>query len=195
VLFVLLVCRRRLRGPVSLLCARSGVIRRVADMLSGPLVADVGRGCVPSWHMFGSSANGFGLDGSDIDLCVVWTDGHGRPVPEPISPRDFVVRVGQLLTDDGTMTNVTVRDSARIPIVQFHDPASGLDVDLCGIVNFLAIRNTQLLRTYSLCDARVVPLALFIKNWCVTCLRRWYLCAALSTPPHRRDATLCRFPL
>ncbi len=62
---------------------------------------------------------------------------------------------------------VSARETARIPIVSFHDPESGLDVDFCGVSNSLAIRNTALLRTYAQVDRRVVPLAMFVKNWCV----------------------------
>ena len=60
---------------------------------------------------------------------------------------------------------ITVRDTARIPIVQFKDPLSGLHVDICGVSNLLALRNTALLRAYSTCDPRFRPLAFFLKHW------------------------------
>ena len=62
------------------------------------------------------------------------------------------------------MINVQVRSTARIPIVLFTDPLSGLDCDI-SFNNPLAIRNTLLLASYSIIDVRVRELAYVIKHW------------------------------
>lgn len=57
-----------------------------------------------------------------------------------------------------------VRSTARIPIVLFTDPMSGMDCDI-SFNNPLAIRNTLLLASYSVIDPRVRELAYVIKYW------------------------------
>lgn len=143
---------------------RQEVLRRVAGGLNEGLLEYAAGVCRPTWYVFGSSANGFGREDSDIDVCILWTDHSNTPVSPPFTPSDLVLRVAELLPSLG-MENISARETARIPIVSFHDPVSGLDVDFCGVSNSLAIRNTALLRTYAKVDDRVVPLAMFIKNW------------------------------
>jgi terminal uridylyltransferase len=62
------------------------------------------------------------------------------------------------------MMDVKLRPTARIPIVQFMDKASGVRCDM-SFGNSLAITNTLLLRTYSEIDPRIRPLAYIIKHW------------------------------
>ena len=62
------------------------------------------------------------------------------------------------------MTDLKLRPTARIPIVQFVDRTSGAHCDL-SFSNSLAVSNTLLLRTYSEIDPRIRPLAYIIKHW------------------------------
>jgi TUTase nucleotidyltransferase domain/Cid1 family poly A polymerase len=62
------------------------------------------------------------------------------------------------------MLDVKIRPTARIPIVQFVDRASGAHCDV-SFSNSLAVSNTLLLRTYSEIDPRIRPLAYIIKHW------------------------------
>lgn len=55
-------------------------------------------------------------------------------------------------------------DKARIPIVKFVDPKTGINCDIC-VNNTLALENTKLLKEYSLLDDRFVQMSLFIKHW------------------------------
>ena len=72
--------------------------------------------------------------------------------------------IGETLVSLG-MAQVEVRSTARIPIVTFIDAQeSGLECDI-GFYNPLAMCNTKLLYTYSQCDARVRPLAYYVKRW------------------------------
>ena len=58
----------------------------------------------------------------------------------------------------------TVRITARIPIIQFVDEKTGIECDVC-VNNPLALRNTRLMRSYSLADIRVREVAYMIKKW------------------------------
>ena len=62
------------------------------------------------------------------------------------------------------MMDIKLRPTARIPIVQFIDQASGVRCDM-SFGNSLAITNTLLLRTYSEIDPRIRPLAYIVKHW------------------------------
>ena len=57
-----------------------------------------------------------------------------------------------------------MRDTARVPIVLFADPQTGLDCDV-STHNPLALRNTELLRAYAKIDGRVRGMAYVIKKW------------------------------
>ena len=73
-------------------------------------------------------------------MCLTFP--RGTPAPE--SPGELVEKLAEHLTALG-MSEVTPRPTARIPIVLFQDPQSGLDCDI-SLENPLALRNTQLLR-------------------------------------------------
>ena len=62
------------------------------------------------------------------------------------------------------MEEVQVLTRAKVPIVKFIDPRSGVPVDI-SINNSLAIHNTNLLKTYSNLDERVKQLTLCVKHW------------------------------
>jgi len=109
--------------------------------------------------IFGSSSNGFGLDCSDLDMCLMYPKGHA------ISKNASLVIEGisKKLSELG-MSGVDCRPNARIPIVLFTDPKTGLNCDI-SVMNPLAVRNTELLRAYSNLDKRVQQLAYLIKYW------------------------------
>jgi terminal uridylyltransferase len=111
-------------------------------------------------RLFGSSRNGFGSEGSDLDMCLLLGD------VSRLSAADQQLRIetmGQLLGDAG-MEDVQVRSTARIPLVLFRDPRTGLDCDL-SFQNPLAVSNTDLLLAYSCIDERVRCMAYIIKKW------------------------------
>ena len=113
--------------------------------------------------VFGSSANGFGRESSDMDMCVVGAGELGE------EGRQALIRgVGACLARElGSCDEdpgVEVRDTARIPIVMFRDPQSGVDCDI-SVANPLAVENTRLLRAYAALDPRVRLLAYVVKAW------------------------------
>ena len=115
--------------------------------------------------IFGSSANGFGSSSSDMDMCLNFNEsddtlGGGGAM----DPRELILRIAELLKARGLKDVDTSRVTARIPVIQFLDPTTGLDCDIC-VNNHLALRNTMLLRSYSVCDPRVKTIAYIIKVW------------------------------
>lgn len=110
--------------------------------------------------LYGSSKNNFGSDSADLDMCLMLPPG--RDVPLDDKPA-MIEAIGDALRSIG-MTDVRPRSTARIPIVQFIDPLTGIECDI-SFNNPLALCNTRLLRTYSECDPRVRPLVYIIKHW------------------------------
>lgn len=113
--------------------------------------------------VFGSSANEFGSEHSDMDMCLV--------VPKDASPsvddkqRMLLEVVARLEARPDLFTSIdTTRLTARIPIVMFVSRASGIECDLC-VENRLAQRNTSLLRVYASADPRVRMLAYVLKRF------------------------------
>jgi hypothetical protein len=74
--------------------------------------------------IFGSSANSFGTDSSDVDMCIQYPSNVSCPAT-PSERASVMETVGRALESAG-MENVQVRSTSRIPIVLFLDPVSGL---------------------------------------------------------------------
>lgn len=114
---------------------------------------------------FGSTANGFELKNSDMDLCCL-LDLRTDPLP---SASQFVLRAAQLLEKE-TKFAVKPLPNARIPIIKLSLQPSpsipfGIACDI-GYENRLALENTRLLFTYAAIDpTRVRTLVLFLKLW------------------------------
>ncbi|KAF7297104.1 hypothetical protein MIND_00943300 [Mycena indigotica] len=112
---------------------------------------------------FGSTANGFSLRNSDMDLCCL-IDSDER-----LSASDLVTMLGDLLERE-TKFHVKPLPHARIPIVKLSlDPSPGLPLGIAcdiGFENRLALENTRLLMCYAMIDpTRVRTLVLFLKVW------------------------------
>ncbi|KAM0747830.1 PAP/OAS1 substrate-binding domain-containing protein, partial [Meredithblackwellia eburnea MCA 4105] len=112
---------------------------------------------------FGSMANGFALQNSDMDLVCLQSD---QSPPRPAS--DMVEELGALIQAE-TNFQVKMLPRARIPIIKLTMPPTSttpfsLACDI-GFDNKLALSNTKLLYTYAKCDHRLRSLVLFIKVW------------------------------
>eukprot|EP01041_Mallomonas_annulata_P004985 gene4985-9961_t len=112
--------------------------------------------------IFGSSRNNFGSDGADLDMCLIMPTALTSL--EMMDKAEVIEKMGEYLKARGGMENVQVRSTARIPIVLFKDPVSGLDCDI-SFNNPLALKNTALLNVYSRADERVRALAFILKHW------------------------------
>lgn len=113
---------------------------------------------------FGSTANGFSLRNSDMDLCCLIDSEERLPAT------DLVNMLGDLFARE-TKFRIKPLPHARIPIVKLSlDPTPGLPLGIAcdiGFENRLALENTRLLMCYAMIDpARVRTLVLFLKIWC-----------------------------
>uniref|UniRef100_A0A913HEZ2 PAP-associated domain-containing protein n=1 Tax=Strongyloides stercoralis TaxID=6248 RepID=A0A913HEZ2_STRER len=113
-------------------------------------------------YIVGSSLNGFGNNGSDMDLCLMLTN------KELDQRRDAVAILNAIKTK---MSSIDwIRDLhlivAKVPILRitFNAPFSNITVDL-NANNSVAIKNTHLLCAYSNFDWRVRPLVSAVKEW------------------------------
>jgi len=109
--------------------------------------------------VFGSTFNGFGAEGCDIDMCLF-------PQGPAVSDKQWLTRVRSLLQRHCShfIKGRIELISAKVPILKFYDRAGGLEVDL-SVNNPTSIRNTHLLFCYSQADYRVRPLVLAVKLW------------------------------
>ena len=108
--------------------------------------------------VFGSSANGFGMASSDLDLGLVVVGGLARAeAPAAIAAAAAALESARARGDGAVCVaaasaaplmfeEVNARTTSRIPICLFVDSASGLDCDV-SVENPLAARNTALLHT------------------------------------------------
>ena len=103
---------------------------------------------------FGSAESGLSLKGGDFDLCL--------QIPNA-DEKKTIKRIGGMLRGQG-MEKVQIITRAKVPIVKFIDPRSGLNVDI-SINNSLALYNTKLLSSYADKDKRVKELAICVKHW------------------------------
>ncbi|KZO97583.1 hypothetical protein CALVIDRAFT_513390 [Calocera viscosa TUFC12733] len=113
---------------------------------------------------FGSTANGFALRNSDMDLCCLIDSDRLPP-----SASEMVVMVSDLLERE-TKFQVKPLPKARIPIIKLTlAPTQGLPYGIAcdiGFENRLALENTRLLLSYATLDpTRVRTMVLFLKLW------------------------------
>ncbi|KZT50951.1 PAP/OAS1 substrate-binding domain-containing protein, partial [Calocera cornea HHB12733] len=113
---------------------------------------------------FGSTANGFALRNSDMDLCCLIDSDR-----QPPSASEMVVMVADLLERE-TKFQVKPLPKARIPIIKLTLATTaglpfGIACDI-GFENRLALENTRLLLSYATLDpTRVRTMVLFLKLW------------------------------
>lgn len=113
---------------------------------------------------FGSSENGFGTGGSDLDLGIYFTDvdvgGQGNFAQQ--EKAQILIKACALL-----YTHFEVKQfvpNARVPILKLWSPKYQVACDICvGSVH--ALLNTALLRYYGHIDPRVRPLVIAVKHW------------------------------
>lgn len=108
-------------------------------------------------NAYGSIMNNFLIEDGDIDICIV---------PE-ISIEDFSVHLKEIqneITSSGIGTYQLSHISPRYSLLKVIDNDTGLTVDIT-VHTKLPLRNTRLIRTYSLYDQRFHLMGIYIKNW------------------------------
>lgn len=110
-------------------------------------------------YVVGSTMSGFGLESSDMDLCLhVRAHQHVEPRPHALLHLNYIL--GYIRSFDPGAELI----QAKVPILKFRDVRNGLQVDLnCN--NVVGIRNTDLLHCFSRMDWRVRPLVALAKLW------------------------------
>jgi len=118
-------------------------------------------------HVFGSTLNGFGSAGSDMDICMYYNErNNDRDNGYDKDTFRFLGKVRkQIRRECGRFISGNIElVPAKIPILKFYDHHGKIEVDLsCN--NQTSIRNTNLLFCYSQMDWRVRPLVLAVKDW------------------------------
>ncbi|MCO5564125.1 hypothetical protein L7F22_017781 [Adiantum nelumboides] len=107
-------------------------------------------------YLFGSCANAFGVCNSDIDVCLS-IDGESATRSEVVCALADALKANH-------MQNVQALTHARVPIVKYSDPKTGISCDVC-VNNMLAVVNTKLLHDYAQIDVRLRQLAFMVKHW------------------------------
>ena len=120
----------------------------------------------------GSARNGFGCQNCDLDLCLDGLDSN-------LSSRSKINRIAPVLRQCPQVKpeSVLAITAAKVPIVKFTAFAVNENVASRGIEyncdlsfsNDLALKNTQLLKTYSRIDERVASLGILVKYWAKIC--------------------------
>ncbi|VDM50013.1 unnamed protein product [Toxocara canis] len=117
--------------------------------------------------LFGSAGNGFGLIGSDADICLRF---ESETFTEDIDACEVITTVAEVVSTMPGIISVTPVPSAKVPIVkiQCNNRYHRLEADL-SLYNVLALENTRLLRAYSELDERATVLGVLVKEWAKCC--------------------------
>ena len=119
--------------------------------LKGVLFRRFGKNAIV--EAFGSSVTDLSIGTGDLDLCLSFKNK---------TPQKVLRKLSGLLHEEG-MEDIQLIPKARIPIVKFKDPRSGLDVDI-SLDNRLAIYNSMMLKSYAQ-EERLRQLVQMIKYW------------------------------
>merc|ERR1719183_1385477 len=113
----------------------------------------------PNWAAspFGSVGNGFNTHFSDLDVTCYQT------APTTLSPKDALVQLHPIVLRHGCFEVVEIISTARIPVLKAWY-GKRLEVDI-SFQNAEALRNTRLLKEYSLLCPSVRELVILIKSW------------------------------
>ncbi|XP_076069141.1 terminal uridylyltransferase 7-like isoform X2 [Oratosquilla oratoria] len=118
-----------------------------------------------SLKLFGSSANGFGFQHSDLDICLTFED---NPTGQDLNHIDIIESLAEKLKRYRQCGHVFAITTAKVPIVKFSIRKAQLEADL-SLYNTLALHNTKLLATYAKVDNRVKIIGYVMKYFAKLC--------------------------
>jgi len=114
--------------------------------------------------LFGSSRNGFGFRGSDMDLCLTFKNHDENPPPQFSNAVQVIKQLSDVLKKNDSFKNVVPITAAKVPIVKFEYYYRGMQYEGdISYYNVLAQRNTQLLSLYANLDNRCQKLGYVLK--------------------------------
>ncbi|XP_075247414.1 poly(A) RNA polymerase GLD2-like [Convolutriloba macropyga] len=114
-----------------------------------------------SCNMFlvGSTLNGCASKTSDADLCLYLPNAN----IDKRKTLNLLEKLRNRLRRSGQFGGIQLI-RATVPILKFNDHVTGFECDL-NINNSVGIRNTHLLKAYSLVDERLAQLMFAVKYW------------------------------
>jgi len=109
-------------------------------------------------QMFGSCANGFWMNGSDVDACLV--------VRRCTSRQSWFtkLRLVQCLVERECMGTAQIVRGARVPVAKLYD-LKGAELCDVSVNNAAALENSRFVGILAELDPRVQRLGRFIKHW------------------------------
>uniref|UniRef100_A0A182IJJ6 Poly(A) RNA polymerase mitochondrial-like central palm domain-containing protein n=1 Tax=Anopheles atroparvus TaxID=41427 RepID=A0A182IJJ6_ANOAO len=120
---------------------------------------------VPKFELFlmGSTISGFGMEGSDIDMCVVAKDGpmycdqRTEALENLLYVKHFLEKLPSYLDHISLIC-------AKVPILRFKQKTDDIDIEV-SLNNYVGIRNTQLLHCYAQSKFSLRQLCFIRSNW------------------------------
>nr|CAB3267384.1 terminal uridylyltransferase 4 [Phallusia mammillata] len=116
-------------------------------------------------QLFGSSKNGFGFKGSDLDICLTLDNNDNGEGLDFVS---IIEDVARCLRRCGDLRGILPITTAKVPIVKFEHRSTGLEGDI-SLYNLLAQRNTLMLSCYANVDERCRILGYVMKAFVKRC--------------------------
>ncbi|XP_058810123.1 poly(A) RNA polymerase, mitochondrial [Phymastichus coffea] len=127
---------------------------------------------------FGSSVNGFGKDGCDLDLSIILAKNKAETSASQLvfqtksnySHEKYETRkIIEIIADTikvflPGISNMRKVLEARVPIIKFHHTLTGIECDL-SMTNMSAYYMSELLYIYGEIDNRVKPLIFTVRKW------------------------------
>ncbi|GAW02707.1 poly polymerase cid13 [Lentinula edodes] len=114
-------------------------------------------------ELFGSTLYGVSTPNSDLDMVILDPNRpQGQKIQE-VAPIYAIRNLAKNFQRAG-FTRVVAIPKAKVPIVKFHDPSTGLDGDI-NANDRLGLFNSRMIKHY--CDIQPLlrPMLAFIKSW------------------------------
>ncbi|KAJ3922667.1 hypothetical protein F5877DRAFT_63948 [Lentinula edodes] len=114
-------------------------------------------------ELFGSTLYGVSTPNSDLDMVILDPNRpQGQKIQE-VAPIYAIRNLAKNFQRAG-FTRVVAIPKAKVPIVKFHDPSTGLDGDI-NAKDRLGLFNSRMIKHY--CDIQPLlrPMLAFIKSW------------------------------
>lgn len=108
--------------------------------------------------MFGSCENGFWMNGSDVDACLI--------IRRCTQKQSWVTKLNlvKCLVQSHRLGTAEVVAKARVPVAKVNT-SDGMELCDISVNNVAALENSCFVRTFAQLDPRVPSLGRFIKHW------------------------------
>ncbi|KAJ4480345.1 hypothetical protein C8R41DRAFT_495763 [Lentinula lateritia] len=114
-------------------------------------------------ELFGSTLYGVSTPNSDLDMVILDPNRPQGQKIQKVAPIYAIRNLAKNFQRAG-FTRVVAIPKAKVPIVKFHDPATGLDGDI-NANDRLGLFNSRMIRHYCDIQPLLQPMLAFIKSW------------------------------